>query len=55
MFPDRKVCSFGLMKPNEWVGGRIRQQRNYLNYTQEYLAQQIGISPGTLSKIESGQ
>lgn len=37
------------------ITGKIRLRREYLNYTQAYVAGKLGISQNAYSKIESGQ
>jgi len=36
-------------------GKRLKERREMLNYSQDWVAAQADISQGTLSKIESGQ
>lgn len=44
----------GVIKMNELLGSRIRALRNTRNFTQEQIADQIGISRQKYARIESG-
>lgn len=43
------------MKTSVLVGSKIRKLRNQKEYSQEYMAQKLNISPATLSKWERGE
>lgn len=54
-FPNTFKEQNSTMKTSVLVGSKIRKLRNEKEYSQEYMAQKLNISPATYSKWERGE